>query len=315
MASSRDRAVSVVVPVYNTEPYLRQCLDSIVRQTLRDIEIICVDDGSTDGSLAILREYEAADDRVRVLQQCNQFAGAARNAGMDVARGDYLVFWDSDDFFDPDALRLMYKRSESSRADVCVCGANRFLQQEGRVVPHDKYLVMDRVPEGGVFNRHSNPDYLLSFTTVMVWNKMYRRTFLKQYGLRFQTCRNAEDVCFSVRALCLAERIAVVDERLVNYRVGRPDSLVSTLGFTPTATAEALAEAREALKDLEDFPDFDFFFKSVSVLRHSLNQLKGTEGEERLRSFLRDGGLRKLGISGRPVGYYAQWLRWLVHRR
>lgn len=315
MAPSRDRAVSVVVPVYNTEPYLRQCLDSIVGQTLRDIEIICVDDGSTDGSLGILREYEAADDRVRVLQQRNQFAGVARNAGMDVACGDYLVFWDSDDFFDSDALRLMYERSESAQADVCVCGANRFLQQEGRAVPHDKYLAMDRVPESGVFNRRSNPDYLLSFTTVMVWNKMYRRAFLDQHGLRFQTCRNAEDVSFSVSALCLAERIAVVDEYLINYRVGRPDSLVSTLALTPSATAEALAVAREGLKDLEDFPDFDFFFKSVSVLRHSYNQLKGTEGEEHLRNFLRDGGLRKLGISGRPVGYYVRWLHWLARRR
>ena len=100
--------VSVIVPIYNASRNLRQCIDSILAQTFSDFELICVDDGSTDDSLSILREYEAADSRVRVLTQTNQHAGVARNAGKAVAQGEYLVFWDSDDFFHPKALELMY---------------------------------------------------------------------------------------------------------------------------------------------------------------------------------------------------------------
>ena len=91
--------VSVIIPVYNVEKYLRECIDSILNQTLRDLELICVDDGSTDGSLEILHEYEKADSRVKVLTQHNMGAGAARNKGLAIATGEYLSFLDSDDFF------------------------------------------------------------------------------------------------------------------------------------------------------------------------------------------------------------------------
>ena len=93
--------VSVIIPVYNVEPYLKQCMDSVVGQTLKDIEIICVDDGSTDGSLDILREYAAEDNRIQIIEQKNAGAGAARNNGMRHATGKYLSFLDSDDFFEP----------------------------------------------------------------------------------------------------------------------------------------------------------------------------------------------------------------------
>ena len=91
--------VSVIIPVYNVEEYLRECLDSIVKQTLREIEIICVDDGSTDNSLEILKEYAKKDNRITVITQKNLHAGVARNAGLAVAKGEYLSFLDSDDFF------------------------------------------------------------------------------------------------------------------------------------------------------------------------------------------------------------------------
>ena len=98
--------VSVIMPVYNVEKYLRQSLDSVLAQTLSEIEIICVDDGSTDGSYDILEEYAAKDQRITVLKQQNQYAGVARNHGLEKAGGKYVVFWDSDDFFEKNALQL-----------------------------------------------------------------------------------------------------------------------------------------------------------------------------------------------------------------
>lgn len=306
--------VSVIVPVYNTAPYLAQCLDSILGQTLRDIEIICVDDGSTDNSWEILSCYAAEDSRIILLQQANLFAGVARNAAMDIARGRYLVFWDSDDFFEPEALAAMYKCCERTNADICVCGANQYFQDVEEAVPHDKYLVRSRVPEEDTFNRFTNSDYLFSFTTVMIWNKMYRRSFLEQYGLRFQPRRNSNDVYFSLCALGTAHRIAVVYEHLINYRIGRADGLVNTLSKDPTATAESMADAREYLSAFEGFPDYDFFFKAVSVLRHSIRQLKGGDGWPLLKRYLCKGGLRRLGLSRRPLRYYLGWVSWFFTR-
>ena len=110
--------VSVIIPVYNVEPYLKQCMDSVVGQTLKDIEIICVDDGSTDNSLDILREYAAEDSRIQIIEQKNAGAGAARNNGMRYATGKYLSFLDSDDFFEPRMLEKAYDLAEKDQADL-----------------------------------------------------------------------------------------------------------------------------------------------------------------------------------------------------
>ena len=109
--------VSVIIPVYNTEPYLRQCLDSVVNQTLLDIEIICVDDGSTDTSPEILREYAASDSRIRIFTQPHADAGVARNLGLRHASGKYLSFLDADDFFEKDIEKKVCRLYEKGTSD------------------------------------------------------------------------------------------------------------------------------------------------------------------------------------------------------
>lgn len=292
--------VSVIVPVYNTAAYLRQCLDSIAGQTLRDIEILCVDDGSTDESPDILREYALNDHRFRVFEQENRYAGMARNVGIDHARGDYLVFWDSDDYFDQRALQLMYEHAKRYDADMCVCGASRYFEESNALVPNDKYLDPRRLLDAPVFNRHSNPDFILTFTTVMLWNKMYARAFVEREHLRFQGRRYAEDVYFSAAALLMAERIVTVREYLVTYRIGRADSLVSTLDKSPTDAIEAWGDVWAAFGSLDDFPEWSYFYKVVSVLRHTARQLRTREGKRAYRRALRRGALRHLGLTGRP---------------
>lgn len=118
--------VSVIIPVYNQEKYLRKCLDSVCNQSLQNIEVICVNDGSTDNSKEILENYAKQDSRIHILSQKNQGAGAARNLGMQVARGKYLSFLDSDDIFEPLMLETMVRAIEKDDADVLVCRADRF---------------------------------------------------------------------------------------------------------------------------------------------------------------------------------------------
>ena len=122
--------VSVIIPVYNVEPYLKQCMDSVVGQTLKDIEIICVDDGSTDGSLDILREYAAEDNRIQIIEQKNAGAGAARNNGMRHATGKYLSFLDSDDFFEPRMLEKAYDLAEKDQADFVAYKSDQYHTEE-----------------------------------------------------------------------------------------------------------------------------------------------------------------------------------------
>ena len=118
--------VSVIIPVYNVQAYLRQCMDSVTGQTLRDIEIICVNDESTDDSLQILEEYVAKDKRVQIITQKNAGAGAARNNGMRHAKGKYLSFLDADDFFEPDMLEKAYEQAEKDQSDFVVYKSDQY---------------------------------------------------------------------------------------------------------------------------------------------------------------------------------------------
>ena len=130
--------VSVIVPVYNAEEHLNQCLDTIVNQTLKEIEIICVDDGSTDNSLEILNQYAQKDTRIKVIQQKNQYAGVARNNGLKIARGEYVIFLDSDDFFKEDLLEKTYNQGKKVDADIVLFGAKCFDNESGDYIekPH-----------------------------------------------------------------------------------------------------------------------------------------------------------------------------------
>ena len=119
--------ISVIVPVYNSEKYLKQCLDSIVGQTFKDIEIICVNDGSTDSSSQILAEYASKDDRFVIINQENGGAGKARNTGLDASRGKYLSFLDSDDFFESTMLEKAYKKIEQDNSDFVVYNSDQYI--------------------------------------------------------------------------------------------------------------------------------------------------------------------------------------------
>ena len=132
--------LSVVVPVYNVEKYLKQCLDSIVNQTFTDFELILVDDGSTDGSLAIEEEYANADKRIQLIRKPHSNAGDARNIGLDAAKGKYITFLDSDDYFELNLLELKYNEAEVTQADVCACDADLYHEDTGKYEKVDYIL-------------------------------------------------------------------------------------------------------------------------------------------------------------------------------
>ena len=242
----KEVKVSVIIPVYNVEEYLRQCVDSVINQTLKEIEVICVDDGSDDSSLEILHEYEKKDERVKVLTQNNLFAGIARNNGMSVATGKYYVFLDSDDFFELDMLEKMYNQCENDSADVCICSADRYNTVTGEFTPAGWYLNTKLVPDTP-FNRKTVGNDIFRLCSPSPWNKMFSSKLVKEHNLNFMGLQRTNDLYFVECALALAERITTTKEVFVHYRVAQTQNLQSKNYDTPFCFCDALWELKKKL--------------------------------------------------------------------
>lgn len=187
--------VSILIPVYNTATLLPRCLSSVTEQTLRDIEIICVDDGSTDTSYDVLQEWARKDSRIVVLRQSNGRQGKARNTALAVARGEYIGMVDSDDYIPADYFERLYDAAERNKADIAVCGITKEKKHGDKIiVSYDKEVTeVDAAAKLRLCN--CPPDFY-------VYNKLYRKDMLSRIGLRFDEGVQFEDVVFVMRAVC-----------------------------------------------------------------------------------------------------------------
>lgn len=240
--------VTVCIPVYNNEEYVGQCLDSIINQTLKDIEIICVDDGSTDRSLDVLREYEQRDERIKVYaQEVNKGLGAARNLAISYARGEYVGFVDSDDFISFDMYEKLYSRAKEQSADMSICDVHLysdggrvnkrkwFTQIEGKAIPETVY-------------KNSQP-----------WNKIVKRDLINQENILFPE-RNGDGVY--VNLMFAANYITTVNEPLYYYRI-RTNSMSSNFGIRHIE--ESVASCELLLKNCKNYKEY-YEFKLIEAL-------------------------------------------------
>lgn len=217
--------VSVVIPVFNAERYIRECLDSVIGSTLKEIEIICIDDGSTDNSLTIVKEYEKKDSRIRVLTQAHSYAGAARNVGLAAARGEFIHFLDADDWIDRQAYETWYRLAKVNGADVCECiHYNVDNQNNERVLGGDKGYKEQWGEYFYVTNFAEDAQFLI-FGNVVPWNKIYLRKFLLDNDIWFDNLICAEDRSFYFAVIYKAKRIAFVLEPWLYHRVNNKFSL------------------------------------------------------------------------------------------
>lgn len=218
--------ISVIVPIYNVAPYLEECLESIAAQTYEDFEAILVDDGSTDTSGNIAREFACRDHRFTVLSQSNKGLSAARNAGLDNARGQYVAFVDSDDSCDKALLEQLFSAIEQTGAPMACCGYREYVDSIDGInfiTVSPKNLLITTINEVQFWNlRYSSPSELGTHA----WGKLYRREVFK--NMRYREGMVYEDVEISLRLLTRTASIAIVPETLYNYRV-RPGSIVRTL--------------------------------------------------------------------------------------
>lgn len=212
--------ISVIIPVYNSEKFLTRCLDSIIKQTFKDLEIICVNDGSTDNSLKILYSFAQKDKRITVINSHNTGPSIARNKGINIASGEYISFVDSDDWIDLDFFEKLYNTAKRYDADIAVCGIKRLRSYKW------KYHLKIEKEE---FTTDTNRKFLLCDVPDKCYpvNKIYKLNKLKEYGLNFEPNVYFEDRFFSAQVLVYLKSLVTVPDVYYNYWTN-PNSIVKT---------------------------------------------------------------------------------------
>lgn len=218
--------VSVIIPVYNAASTLRRCINSALSQTLDKIEVICVDDGSSDGSAELLDSI--SDPRVRVIRQENKFAGAARNAGIMAAAGDYITFLDADDiYYSDNVLNKLYRCAARHNADM-VKGGFRYIDNDSKTISSDDF---SRNSSIGILIRvnpkfRSHPKRFMH-TADVPWNGIYRKKFLVQNDILFNGLKCVNDHSFYIHCLIKAQKMRFVYTNTVLYTINQNNSLVA----------------------------------------------------------------------------------------
>jgi glycosyltransferase involved in cell wall biosynthesis len=206
--------ISIIIPVYNVEKYLRQCLDSVLNQEADDYEVICINDGSTDGSGEILHEYSENYDKIKVVQQENKGLSAARNAGMKTACGEYIFFLDSDDWLMPNALEVL--KNEANVNDIICFNGRRYFEDGSLEVP-DEGITESNLSGWDYYNKYALKPRKFHFVCTVL--RIYRRDFLLQYQLFFEEGIYHEDNLFTPIACYYAKSVKVIPDILYVYRI------------------------------------------------------------------------------------------------
>lgn len=246
MGSSKK--ISVIVPVYNVEKYLRECLDSIVNQTLEDIEIICINDGSTNNSFDILEEYVAKDNKIKIINQEHMGVGAARNNALNFVQGEYLAFIDSDDFIRTDMLEIVYNKFKETEADI-VQFDYTICEENGK--RNKRFSLSEKLKRESNYELKNNSTFKLSDINnaltglrMYCWDKMYRTDFIKENNIKFAESSFCEDQIFSISSYLLAKKIFYLNDYLYTYRIRE-----GSLSHRPSDDIESVFHNIELLKD------------------------------------------------------------------
>ncbi len=219
-------AVSILVPVYKVENYLEECLDSLVNQTLKDIEIICVNDGSPDSSAKILEKYSKEDSRIVIVNKENGGLPSARNAGLNTARGEYVGFVDADDYAEPNMFEKLYKTAKKENSEIVVCGANIF-----PLNPKPSQWLYEVLSPKNVTYREFTPEIIFSEPGArpFLWRTFIKRDLIERNGMRLQEdILVGEDNAFQCRIYPMAKGVTLISDKLYNYRWYREGSMMNS---------------------------------------------------------------------------------------
>lgn len=292
--------VSVIIPIYNVQDYLKECLDSLVYQTLTEIEIICINDCSTDKSLDILMEYAANDSRLIIINnETKQGAAKSRNKGLQCARGEYVAILDSDDFCDPQMLEIAYSRCTEFDADLGTYDYAKYNHVTKNTFHLSFPMYFSRKFKGNSFSFYQQNDQVFQLINCAPWNKLYKRTFVLESGFEFQDLQNANDNFFGYMILTKAHRVIYIDteQPLYFYRVNLPNQITSNVHWNPRCVLEALIAVRNSLLELGMFERYkrSFYSRAIDNFFYMFEKSKGNYLE--LYSMIYDEGIKKLDMT------------------
>lgn len=250
-------AISVLVPIYNVERYLDECLSSLAVQTFTDIEVICINDGSTDGSRDIIGKYLDSDTRYRVIDKPNSGYGASMNRGLDEARGEFVAILESDDFMEPNSLAQLHEAITS--LDVDVAKANFWMYWSTPTERNELHEAFEAKECGKVVDPAEDTD--IFHVKPSIWSAIYRRSFLQEHGIRFLETPGAsfQDLSFTFKVWASSRRVTYVYEPLVHYRQDNENSSVNSMGKVDAV----FNEYAEISRWLDEHPDLRERFATV----------------------------------------------------
>ena len=258
--------VSIIVPVFNVEKYLRECLDSLINQTLDDIEIICVNDGSTDNSIEILQEYCAKDSRIKVINKENSGYGISMNMGIESACGEYIGIVESDDFAESNMFEDLYNLAKEKNADIVKSDwfeyttSTKTVRKAGRMV---------LLPENKDLNVKDNPGILK--IQPAIWSAIYRKSLLIDNNIRFTETSGAsyQDTSFVFKVMCLAKNVVLTDKAYLYYR---QDNLNSSVKSKSKVYA-ICTEYAEITKFLNEHKELKFYVNAYKLVKEYVSYI------------------------------------------
>lgn len=269
---------SIIIPIYNVEPYLRCALDSIKNQTLQDFEVICVDDGSVDNSLDILREYAKNDARFKVISQSNAGQGIARNRAIDISQGEYILFLDPDDYIESNTLELLYTTFKKTKAPVIQFDYKLFEDGTNKTKLRTfkrqaKKRLKYNIPQDSFFNwKNLRTRTMLTEMSQAAWVKAYSSDFIKNNNIKFAPNKHGEDHIFSISTLLLADKIYYLQEPLYYYRE-RANSAVNKLSDDNFCIFENIEILRKFLQEHKLYEilkaEFEQYVKNVLKVHYN----------------------------------------------
>lgn len=317
--------ISIIIPVYNTEQYLRKCLDSVINQTCHIFEVICINDGSTDKSLEILKEYEKKYKFFKLYTQENKGLGATWNLGIGYASGDYISFVDSDDYIEPNLIEEVNKIINTNKnLDIIRFKGSAFDDITGKEIEHP-FINMTYFPKE-LFNKIISIDTLIEHKLVLPvnsWLGLCRRDFIIKNHIKFDNLKCSNDVSFFYWTLAKAQSIYISDKTLINYRKDRSNNLTSRRAenfICDIHTFETIKKFTENLpiKQKEYLLRADLIHHILYWFKNSFFTKYGKKNYKMLHKFLKDFSIKNLDLkfdyfSNRKTYYYYFFLNSIKH--
>ena len=283
-----DIKISVVMPIYNAGEYLSRAIDDVLKQTLNDFELICVNDGSTDDSFDILEDLHQNDERITLISEKNFGPSVARNKGLSCASGKYIMFLDADDMFDHTLLERLYEIAERDNLDIAVTGFDIYNDSQNRIFPAADEPDAAIFAGGAVTSKNEHPDHILSSTTGYVWNKLFRASFLRDKKLAFDPDLYVfEDVHFVCCAMATAERVGMTEGKLVHHRIYSEQSRATLFRKYYGQVPVVYSKIKEFLMQRGMYVPLKTGYLNLSAGRcYKIYNLLWNDGKERLWNML-----------------------------